>query len=260
MLYGIIITTILLGLIGCLIALLLNFAGDKFYVKVNENTEKVRELLPGNNCGGCGYAGCDSLAEAIAEGKASPNSCPVTSNKAEIAALVGSSDVESIKKVAFVHCVGDCEKTTKVGEYSGARDCLSAKSVQGNGGKACLNGCLGFGTCVSVCKFDALHIINGIAVVDKEACVGCGACTRVCPNNLIELIPYDATYKVACSSQDKGAIVKKACTVGCLGCTLCVKQCPNEAISMQGNVPRIDHEKCNSCGACAEKCPVKIIK
>ncbi|MBQ6906735.1 MAG: RnfABCDGE type electron transport complex subunit B [Clostridia bacterium] len=261
MLEGIITAAVMLGVIGCLIALVLNFAGDKFYVKVNENTEKIIEVLPGNNCGGCGYAGCNALADAIAEGKAMPNACPVGGKDvaSKIAGIMGSQLDESARMVAFVHCGGECSKSVKSAAYNGPSDCISAKAVQSNGGKACLYGCMGYGTCVDVCEFDAISIQNGISVVDKEKCRACGKCIKVCPNSLISLVPYDSNAKVKCSSQERGPVVKKQCTAGCLGCTLCTKQCPVNAIEMKGNVPVIDYDKCTFCGACAEKCPSKCI-
>ena len=261
MLAGILATVILLGAVGCLIALILNFASDKFYVRVDENIEKIRDVLPGNNCGGCGFAGCDALAAAIADGSAPPDACPVGGSEVnkQIGEIMGIKVDGSKRKVAFVHCGGECGKAEKLGLYSGAKSCVSAKAVQGNGGKACLYGCMGFGSCVSVCEFGALSIKNGVAVVDKEKCRACGKCVKVCPNSLISILPYDAEVLVKCSSQERGPVVKKQCTVGCLGCTLCVKQCSSGAIEMQGNVPRIDYEKCTSCGLCAEKCPSKCL-
>ena len=178
MLEGVIITSAVLGVLGCVIALILNFAGDKFYVSINEKTEKIIEVLPGNNCGGCGYAGCSALAEAISNGTAAPNACPVGGSELakEIAKITGKKAVDTKRMVAFVHCGGDCVKSVRKGDYSGSSSCISAKAVQGNGGKACLSGCMGYGTCVDVCEFGALSIKNGISVVDKEKCRACGKC------------------------------------------------------------------------------------
>lgn len=255
----IVLSAVVIGLIGIVIAMVLNFAGDKFYVEPNEKAEKIRELLPGNNCGGCGYAGCDALAEAIAQNTAAPNSCPMCTNVSQIGDICGVEPVIGEKKVAYVACVGDCEKAKQVGEYFGAQDCLAAKAVQQNGGKACTVGCMGFGSCVSVCKFGALSCENGIAVVDAALCTGCGQCVKACPNGLISLLPIDAV-RVGCSSREKGAVVKKACQAGCVGCTLCAKNCPQQAISMEQNLPVIDNEKCTHCGICIEKCPVGVLQ
>ena len=131
--------------------------------------------------------------------------------------------------------------------------------VPGGGPKSCNSGCLGFGTCAKVCPFDAIKVVNGVAVVDKEKCKACGKCIAVCPKHLISLIPYSAKQVVACSSADKGPITMKACTVGCVGCGICVKNCPNEAVKVENFHAVIDHEKCVGCGICQQKCPKKSI-
>lgn len=254
----IVLSALVIGLIGIGIALVLNFAGDKFYVEENEKAEKIRELLPGNNCGGCGFAGCDALAEAIAEGNALVNACPMCVNVDKIGEICGMKTAKTEKKIAFVACRGTCDKAEQKGIYFGAMDCVAAKSVQQNGGKSCQYGCMGLGSCISACQFGALSLENGVAVVDKGNCTGCGQCVKVCPNHLISLQPFSSVL-VACSSRDKGISVKNACKAGCLSCGLCVKNCPEQAIEMKNNLPVIDKQKCTKCGTCVEKCPVKVI-
>ena len=162
--------------------------------------------------------------------------------------------------VAFVKCKGTCDKANVQYNYYGMDDCVKiAAAVPGAGDKACSYGCLGSGSCVKACQFDAIHIVDGVAVVDKEKCVACGACAAVCPRHLIDLVPYKAEHLVQCNSHDKGADVKKKCDAGCIGCTLCTKQCEADAIHMDNNVAVIDYEKCTNCGKCAEKCPAKVI-
>ena len=164
------------------------------------------------------------------------------------------------KMVAFVKCKGTCDKANVQYNYYGMDDCVKiAAAVPGAGDKACSYGCLGSGSCVKACQFDAIHIVDGVAVVDKEKCVACGACAAVCPRHLIDLVPYKAEHLVQCNSHDKGADVKKKCDAGCIGCTLCTKQCEADAIHMDNNVAVIDYEKCTNCGKCAEKCPAKVI-
>ena len=126
-----------------------------------------------------------------------------------------------------------------------------ASMVPGKGYKSCDYGCLGFGTCASVCDSNAIVIVDGIAKVDADKCIGCGKCVNNCPMHLIELIPYDAKYRVACSSQDIGKNVMKACKTGCVGCGLCAKNCEAEAVKVDNNLAKIDYDKCVGCGVCA---------
>lgn len=259
---AIVVAAAVIGITGLLIGLLLGVAGKKFAVEVDEKEIKVRELLPGNNCGGCGYAGCDAMAQAIANGSAPANGCPVASAEISkaIAQVMGAKDEALDRQVAFVKCNGTCDKAVRKYNYHGANDCRMAALVPGKGEKKCSYGCMGYGSCVSVCPFDAIHIKNGIAVVDKEKCKACKKCIAVCPNQLITLVPYNSTYKVLCNSIDKGKDVKLACDTGCIGCKICEKQCGTEAIKVENNLASIDYSKCIGCGACAQKCPSKIIK
>ena len=258
---GIVLAAVIVGGTGLVISVLLGIASEKFKVPVDEKEVAVRACLPGNNCGGCGYAGCDGLAKAIANGEAPVNACPVGGAPvgAQIAEIMGVEAGDSVKMVAFVKCAGTCEKAKQKYIYSGNEDCVSAVSVPGGGPKACPNGCTGFGSCTKVCDFDAIHVVDGIAVVDKEKCVACGKCVATCPKALIELVPYDAKPKVHCSNKEFGKPVKEYCSVGCIGCKMCTRQCEFGAITVEGNIAHIDYSKCTGCGKCAAKCPSKII-
>lgn len=257
----IIFSVVLLAVLGILIGILLGVAGKFFAVETDERVIQVRECLPGNNCGGCGYPGCDGLAEAIVAGDAEVNGCPVGGAPVaeKIGAILGVDAGAAVRKVAYVKCAGTCENASNKYNYVGEQDCRRAVMVPGRGDKACAYGCLGLGSCVEACQFDALSIQDGIAHVDKEKCVACGKCVAACPNHLIELVPYSAKHLVQCASHDKGKDVKAKCDNGCIGCTLCTKQCEFDAIHMDNNVAVIDYEKCTNCGKCAEKCPSKII-
>ena len=259
---AIVIATVTVGIVGILIGVLLGIASEVFKVEVDEKEIQVREALPGNNCGACGYPGCDGLAKAIASGEAKVNQCPVGGQPvaAKIAVIMGVDDVgASEKKVAFVKWKGNCNYTKKLYTYSGLYDCNGAMVVPGAGGKSCEYGCMGYGSCVKACEFDSIHIVDGIALVDKEKCVACGKCVSACPKKLIDMVPYKAKTLVQCNSQDKGKTVKDKCSVGCIGCTMCVKQCQDDAIHMVGNVALVDYSKCIECGRCAMKCPTKVI-
>ena len=259
---GVLIAIAVVGGTGIILGILLGIAGDKFAVEVDEKEVAVRAALPGNNCGGCGFPGCDGLAAAIAKGEAKPNACPVGGAPVAeaIASIMGVEAEEVIKRVAVIKCAGDCEKAKDIYEYVGPKDCRLAGNNPNGGAKGCTFGCLGFGNCIKVCEHGAISIVNGIAVVDKEKCGGCGQCAAECPRGLIEMVPYDLAQVVSCNSKDKGVDVKKVCSAGCIGCMLCAKNCSSEAITVENNLAHIDPEKCINCGNCVEKCPVKIIK
>ena len=258
---AIIIATAVIAGVGLFIGIFLGIAGVKFEVEVDERAVAIREELPGANCGGCGFAGCDALAEAIAAGTAPVSACPVCSSDVhnKIASIMGVSAGEGVRQVAFVKCAGTCEKAKEKYKYTGVQDCSMAAALPGAGSKGCSYGCMGYGSCVAACPFDAIHVVDGIAVVDREACKACGKCVAACPKHLIELIPEPAECRVECSSQDKGKDVMAVCTVGCIGCGICAKQCPKQAITVENNIAHIDYETCISCGICAAKCPKGII-
>lgn len=258
---SIVIAAAVVGVVGVLAGILLGVASEKFKVEVDETEIKVREVLPGNNCGGCGYPGCDGLAAAIAQGKAKIDACPVGGEAVakKIAEIVGG-EADSVRMTAYVHCVGDCNKAKDVYEYVGPQDCKFAANTPGGGPKGCSFGCLGYGSCKKACQFGAITIVDGVAVIDKEKCKACGKCVAECPRHIIDMVPYEAKSVVACNSHDFGKDVKAVCQVGCIGCGICQKNCPKEAITVEGFLAKIDQSKCDGCGICKEKCPVKIIK
>lgn len=257
---GIIIATLVLAIVGILVGIMLVFVGKKFYVEVDEREAQIRECLPGNNCGACGFAGCDALAAEIAAGNAEVNACPVGGAPVadKIGEIMGVSAEAMEKKVAFVRCKGSCEFTKNQGTYVGLEDCRSAQ-MNGIRFTDCDYGCLGLGSCVKVCPENAITVKDGIAAVDPRKCVGCGLCAKTCPRNLIELVPESKLVRVRCSNRDKGPTVKKVCSAGCIGCMLCTRLCPTKAITVENNLAHIDYEACIQCGKCAEKCPAHVI-
>ncbi|MCQ2492549.1 MAG: RnfABCDGE type electron transport complex subunit B [Lachnospiraceae bacterium] len=259
---AIILAGAVVGIVGLLIAVLLGVASEAFKVPVDEKAVAVREALPGNNCGGCGYAGCDGLAAAIAKGEAPVNACPVggAAAAAEISSIMGVEAGEAVKMVAFVKCAGTCDRAKDKYEYVGTPDCVAAATIPGGGAKACSFGCTGLGTCVKACQFDAIHVVDGVAVVDKDKCVACGKCASMCPKGMIEMVPYDAKVLVQCNSHDMGKNVKAVCSAGCIGCQLCKKTCKFEAVEIDRFLAHIDYSKCKNCTACAMKCPTGIIQ
>jgi len=247
-----------LGIIGLLFGLFLAIAARVFAVETDPRVEAVKEILPGANCGACGYAGCVNFAESVIHGEAKPNDCiPADEETVKaIAEVLGQEVSVSAQPLATVFCIGDCYKTTDKFIYDGVKDCAIAGDFY-NGFKACGYGCLGFGNCVRVCPFDAIRMgTHGLPVVDIEKCTGCGLCVKECPRDLIQMLPPGIEgHLVLCSSQDRGKAVSKVCEVGCIACKACVKACPQEAIEMDGKLAVIDLEKCNDCGDCVEKCP-----
>ncbi|TCT14975.1 RnfABCDGE-type electron transport complex B subunit [Natranaerovirga pectinivora] len=252
---------LVIGGIGIVFGLILGIAGKIFAIKVDPLVEAVKAALPGVNCGACGYTGCDPLAKAIVGGEAAVHACPVggASTAENIGSILGIEAGETAREVAFVKCNGTCETAKEKYIYDGAMDCKMAHAAPGKGSKACEYGCLGLGTCVRACQFDAIDIVDGIAIINEDKCTRCGMCVKSCPKRLIEIIPTDSKVRVQCNSREKGKDVKASCSVGCIACRLCVKACEFDAIIVEDNIAKVDYEKCTMCNACAEKCPVKII-
>lgn len=245
------------GGIGIVLGAILGIASQVFHVEEDPKVAAIIECLPGANCGGCGFPGCAGLAGAIAEGKAPVNGCPVggAAAAAKIGAVMGVEAGSSEPTVAFVKCNGTCANAKDNYIYEGIEDCIMASQLAGSSSKACSYGCMGLGSCVKACPFDAIHIVDGVAKVDKEKCVSCGKCVATCPKHLIEIIPAKFKYNVTCSSKDIGKVTMGNCTVGCIGCKICEKNCKFEAIKVVDGVAVIDYTLCKNCSLCAQKCP-----
>lgn len=252
---------ILLGAMGLLFGAILAYASKIFAVEIDERVEKILEILPGANCGGCGFPGCGGLANAIVEGSASINGCPVggSATAAKIGEVMGIKASEGEKIVGKVICKGSCEKAKDKYKYEGITDCRSAAALN-SGPKACKFGCLGLGSCKDACQFGAIEIENGIAIIDEEKCVMCGKCIEICPKSIIIKKSDNQEVVVECNSTEFGKSVKEKCSVGCIGCGLCKKACPVDAITLENKLAKIDYSKCIQCKVCVEKCPTKAIK
>ncbi len=253
-----------LGALALVFGALLAVAHRFFRVKVDPRQAKIERVLPGANCGSCGYGGCAVYAEAVAKGQAPPDQCtpggPECARK--IAEIMGIQISDFIPKVAVVKCQGSCEHTFDRFRYVGERDCRAATATQ-FGQSACLYGCLGLGTCVRACPFDAMVMDQsaGLPRVLEDRCTGCGTCAEVCPKNIIEILPADRYVHVLCRNQDPGKAVRKVCEVGCIACRKCEEVCPVEgsAIHVTDNLAEVDLEACTGCGKCVRECPVGCI-
>jgi Na+-translocating ferredoxin:NAD+ oxidoreductase subunit B len=225
----IILTAILFAaVLGAVLAIIIGFAAKAFAVDSDPRIETVTDMLPGANCGGCGYAGCADFGKAIVEEKATPGQCPVASEEdgARISEYLGIQAEEKEKVIALIKCCGDGTATVR-SPYNGVQDCRSAVVVAG-GAKGCDYGCIGFASCARACPFDAIEIRDGLAVVHPELCVGCGKCVDTCPKNLIELVPASVDVHVFCNSPEKGALKRKVCKTACIGCRKCIRAADSE--------------------------------
>lgn len=265
----IVIAIAILGGLGLIFGLVLAGASKLFYVETDPRLGKLTEALPGANCGGCGYSGCAAYAQAVLEGKAAIGLCASGGNDSAVAMaeIMGVKAEKVARRVALVRCSGakvaddegNMGGSKLKGIYEGPKDCMAATKVAGRGPLACKYGCLGFGNCTKACKYDAIHVVNSVAVVDKEKCVGCMSCAAQCPRGLIVPVDYNNRTIIACASRAKGAVTVRGCSSGCIGCGLCQKNCPNGAIKVDRNLATIDYSKCISCGICAEVCPKHLI-
>ncbi len=259
-----VLATVMIGGLGLLFGGLLAYFAQRFAVEEDPRVEIICDLLPGANCGACGFAGCASYAENVVKGEAALDCCiPGGKNVCNnICEVMGADSVASGgNKIAEVYCVGTNEVTRNKFYYHGVNDCKAAM-MYGGGFKACQYGCLGLGTCVEACPFDALRMgENGLPVVDVERCTGCGVCAKACPRGVIKIVDAARTGKVVlCNSRDRGKVTSDACEVGCIGCKACVKACPQEAIVVENFLASIDSEKCDGCGKCVEVCKRDVIK
>jgi len=263
------VAILVLGGVALVAAVILYVVSKRFAVKEDPRLAEVAALLPGANCGGCGFPGCSGMADALVKGADAGSieglNCPVGGEAvmSQVAGLLGLSVGSSDPMVAVVRCSGECSLRPKIAEYVGLRTC-AAMNACGAGETACGFGCLGCGDCVEACQFDAIHIddATGLPVVDEERCVACGSCVKACPRHIIELRkkgPKGRRVYVGCVNKEKGAVAMKGCKAACIGCGKCEKECPFGAITVENNLSYIDFSKCRLCRKCVTACPTKVI-
>jgi len=258
----IIIAVLSVTAVGAVCAAVLCIASKAMHVEVDERVAKIGEVLPGSNCGACGYPGCAGYAEAlVANSDIKINLCTsgggtVMDNLSEILGVEGGA---AERKIAVVRCRGDIETRQKKMDYKGIETCAASKQLFGGDG-ACAIGCLGFGDCGTACPSSAVCLEDGLARINPSLCTGCGLCVKACPNKLITIESDAAKSIVLCSNIEKGAVARKKCSSACIACRRCARECPEQAIVVEDNLAVVEPEKCKSCGHCAEVCAPKCIK
>lgn len=252
-----------LGGTGLALGAGLAYVAVKVAVPADPLVTAVKEQLPGANCGACGYPGCDGLASALAKGQAPITACPAGGPAVAeaLAKVLGLEAVAMEAKVVAVHCMGTPAVALELYKYEGIKDCRAAAMMPGGGPKACQFGCVGLGTCSTVCPFGALSMDGetNLPVVDREKCTACGVCVTACPKSVLSVVPKSQWVYAACNNKDKGLAVKKICSVGCMGCGLCVRACPQKTIVMTNNLAVVNAAGCDGCGTCVSKCNPKSI-
>lgn len=257
----IIVAVVSVTAIGVICAIVLSVASKLMYVKIDERVSQLTAIMPGANCGTCGYPGCSGYAEALVSGTVNTNLCPPGGSKLveKISSILGVEAGSIEQKTAVVYCGGDSHSRQKKMEYKGIQSCAAAKQLFA-GESACAFGCLGYGDCKIVCPANAICMDNDLAQVIPENCTGCGLCVKACPINLISIVKADTPVFIACKNIEKGAAARKKCANACIACGKCVRECPGGAIVVENNLAVIDYNKCTGCRHCAGICVTKCIR
>jgi RnfABCDGE-type electron transport complex B subunit len=249
-----------LAALSFLFASLLVLAHRKLHVDEDPRIDAAHLMLPGTNCGACGFPGCLGLAEAMVDGNALPGKCTVMTEdeREDVAVFLGVDAGAEEKVVARLACAGGTNVARNRASYEGLESCRAATLVAG-GGKACFWGCLGLADCEAVCDLDAIYMDDhSLPVVIEDACTACGDCVDACPKDLFSLHPVSHRLWVACRNLEKGDAVLADCEVACDACGKCAVDAPG-VISMVDNLPIVDYSRNHDVREAIERCPTGAI-
>jgi Na+-translocating ferredoxin:NAD+ oxidoreductase RNF subunit RnfB len=231
--------------VGLVFAAIIALAYWRLRVWEDPRINVVAAMLPGANCGACGFPGCHGFAEQAVIGAVQPAGCNVLNDEgaAAIAAYLGVSKGDANKRVARLLCAGGTNVSVQQADYRGLKTCAAASAVAG-GGKACTWGCLGYGDCGVSCEFGAITMNRvGLPVVDIDLCTACGDCVDACPKGLFQIIPLDQHLLVQCRSQLEGDGVLASCSVGCTACNKCVVDAAPGLVTIERGVAVVHYEQ-----------------
>ncbi len=252
----------ILGGVGLVFAVIIALAYWKLRVNEDPRIDMVVSMLPGANCGACGFPGCRGFAEQAVAGVVNPAGCNVLNDEGAtaIAEYLGVDKGAANKRVARLLCAGGSNVTTVQAEYRGLQTCSAAASVAG-GGKGCAWGCLGLADCGASCSFGAITMSAvGLPVVDVNLCTACGDCVDACPKNLFEIIPLDQRLLVQCRSQIEGDDALASCAVACTACGRCVLDAAPGLITIERGAAKVHYEMNESANSSAiRRCPTGAI-
>ncbi len=252
----------ILGGVGVTFGALIALANARFRVDEDPRLDELADLLPGANCGACGFAGCRAFAEAALGGAVAPAGCTVMGEVEldDVAAFLGVDAGEADKRVARLLCAGGSDVARRKADYVGIESCAAAAAV-GGGGKACSWGCLGLADCAVACDFDAIRMsATDLPVVDPARCTACNDCVVACPLDLFVLLPLDAPLLVQCRNLLDGDAAEAVCSVACTACKRCVQDAAPGLIHMDRGVAVVDYQQIELANPKAvERCPTGAI-
>lgn len=258
----ILMSVAILGGVGLTFGALIAMVNRRMWVFEDPRINAVTDMLPGTNCGACGFAGCHAFAEAVITGRTAPAQCTVMGpeDREDVADYLGVEAGQATKRVARLLCAGGSDVAPRKAGYRGIESCAAAVAV-GGGGKACAWGCVGLGDCAVVCDFDAITMNEfGLPLVEPDKCTACNDCVVACPLDLFVLMPEDHHLIVQCRNLLSGDAATGVCSVACNACGRCVADAAPGLISMVSGLAVIDYERIElENPAATSRCPTDAI-